>query len=174
MLTDASPPIVAYQQVYDASGFGTQPILIAAITFYAKLHPSGTITPAVYTFRLASTDARVGGLGQDRNQNLGRDAVVFWSAFLDDHVSDSITITGTTPFRFDPNAGKNLLLDIGISEQPVASRTTPSSGFFDRDLLGSAITSRALFVSDTNGFNNASGLVTGFTVSPANNQAASQ
>ena len=167
LLTEARPPLAGFQQVYDATGFGTQPILITAITFYAKLDRPGAITPATYTFRLASTDARVGNLGHDRNQNLGRDAVVFWSGVLDGDVADSFTITGTTPFQFEPNAGKNLLLDIGIFGQPVAPRTTPF-GFFDRDIAGSAITSCALFVSNTNGFNNASGLVTGFTVSPAN------
>jgi tetratricopeptide (TPR) repeat protein len=173
LLTEARPPLAGFQQVYDASGFGTQPILIAAITFYAKLDRPGTITPATYTFRLASTDARVGDLGHDRHQNLGRDAVVFWSGVLDGDVADSFTITGTTPFPFDPNAGKNLLLDIGIFGQGVAPRTTPF-GFFDRDIAGSAITGCALFVSDTNGFYNASGLVTGFTLSPAKGQAANQ
>jgi tetratricopeptide (TPR) repeat protein len=173
LLTEARPPLVGFQQVYDASGFGTQPILIAAITFYAKLGRPGTITPATYTFRLANTDARVGGLGHDRNQNLGRDAVVFWSGVLGGDVSDSFTITGTTPFPFDPSAGKNLLLDIGISGQPVAPRATPF-GFFDRDIAGSAITSCALFASDTNGFYNGSGFVTGFTPGPADSQAANQ
>jgi len=147
--------------------------MITAITFYARLDRPGTITPATYTFRLASTDARVGGLSRDRNQNLGRDAVVFWSGVLGGDVSDSFTITGTTPFPFDPKSGKNLLLDIGISGQPVAPRATPF-GFFDRDIAGSAITSCSLFVSDTNGFYNGSGLVTGFTLGPANSQAANQ
>jgi len=142
---------VGFQQVYDASGFGTQPILITAITFYAKLDRPGTITPATYSFRLESTDARVGDLSRDRNQNLGRDAAVFWPGVLDGDVSDSFTITGTTPFPFEPSAGKNLLLEIGISGQPVAPRTTPF-GFFDRDIAGSAIISCAQFVSDTNGF----------------------
>jgi len=173
LLTEARPPLAGFQQVYDAGGFGTQPIMITAITFYARLDRPGTITPATYTFRLASTDARVGGLSRDRNQNLGRDAVVFWSGVLGGDVSDSFTITGTTPFPFDPNAGKNLLLDIGISGQPVAPRATPF-GFFDRDIAGSAITSCALFVSDTNGFYNGSGFVTGFTLGPANSQAANQ
>jgi tetratricopeptide (TPR) repeat protein len=173
LLTEARPPLVGFQQVYDASGFGTQPILITAITFYAKLGRPGTITPATYTFRLASTDARVGGLSRDRNQNLSPDAVVFWSGVLEGNVSDSFTVTGTTPFPFDPKSGKNLLLDIGISGQPVAPRTTPF-GFFDRDIAGSAITSCSLFVSDTDGFYNASGLVTGFTPSPANSQAVNQ
>ena len=173
LLTEARPPLAGFQQVYDAAGFGTQPIVIAAITFYARLGRPGTITPATYTFRLASTDARVGSLGHDRNQNLGRDAVVFWSGVLGGDVSGSFTITGTTPFPFDPKSGKNLLLDIGISGQPVAPRTTPF-GFFDRDIAGSAITSCALFASDANGFYNGSGLVTGFTLGPANSQAANQ
>lgn len=173
LLTEARPPLAGFQQVYDAGGFGTQPIMITAITFYARLDRPGTITPATYTFRLANTDARVGGLSRDRNQNLGRDAVVFWSGVLGGDVSDSFTITGTTPFPFDPKSGKNLLLDIGISGQPVAPRATPF-GFFDRDIAGSAITSCALFVSDTNGFYNGSGFVTGFTLGPANSQAANQ
>ena len=173
LLTEARPPLVGFQQVYDAGGFGTQPIVITAITFYARLDRPGTITPATYTFRLASTDARVGDLSRDRNQNLSPDAVVFWSGVLEGNVSDGFTVTGTTPFPFDPKSGKNLLLDIGISGQPVAPRTTPF-GFFDRDIAGSAITSCSLFVSDTNGFYNASGLVTGFTLSPADSQAANQ
>ena len=173
LLTEARPPLAGFQQVYDAGGLGARPIVITAITFYARLDRPGTITPATYTFRLANTDARVGGLGHDRNQNLGRDAVVFWSGVLGGDVSDSFTITGTTPFPFDPSAGKNLLLDIGISGQPVAPRATPF-GFFDRDIAGSAITSCALFASDTNGFYNGSGLVTGFTPGPANSQAANQ
>jgi hypothetical protein len=105
---------------------------------------------------------------------MGRDAVVFWTGVLGGDVSNSFTIAGTAPFPFDPNGGKNLVLDIGISGQTVLPPTTPSNGFFDRDAMGSAITSRALFASDTNGFNNASGLVTGFTVSPANRPAANR
>ena len=174
MLTEEHPPLVAYQQVYDAGGFGMQPVRIAAITFYATLGRSSKITRATYTFRLASTEARVGNLSHDRNQNLGRDAVVFWSGVLDADVSGSFTIAGTTPFTFDPNAGKNLVLDIGIAGQTVPPRTAPSSGFFDRAAVESSLTGRAFFVSDTNGFNNASGLVTGFTVSRAGSEASTR
>jgi hypothetical protein len=166
LLTEARPPLVAYQQVYAAAALGTNPIRITAITFYAKLGRSGAITPAIYTFRLASTDAAVGKLSSDRNQNVGRDAAIFWSGALEGNVSGSITITGTTPFSFDPRTGKYLILDLGISGQTVAAHTTPSTGFFDRDAIGSAVTSRALFSSETNGFNNAAGLVTGFTIGP--------
>jgi len=171
MLTDARPPLVAYQQVYAASAFGTTPVRITALTFYAKLGRSVAITHATYTFRLASTDARVGNVSHDRNQNLNGDAVLFWSGPLDGDVSGSFTITGARSFVFDPSAGKNLILDIGISGQGVAPRGV-GSGSFDRDALESTVTSRAMFTSETDGSNNASGLATGFTVGSAGGQAA--
>jgi len=164
-LADDRPPLRAYQQVYAAEAFGSKPVTIKALTFYAKLGRAGKVVRATYSVRLAGTDARVGHLDAEREKNIGGDAVLFWSGVLEQDASGgSFTITGTKPFRFDPAAGKNLVLDIGITGQTVPPKSAPVAGLFDRDRIGSTVTSRAFFVTDKNGFNNASGLVTGFTL----------
>ena len=157
------PLMTAYEQVYAASEFGADPIDISAISFFASLRPASGIVHGVYTVRLAVTKAAVGKLSHDRWANLGNDSVVFWSGTLDGTVADRFTLTGTRPFRYDPNAG-NLLLDIAILGQPAGSKTTPSSGFFDADDHSSTVISRETFSGDTGGLTAASGLVTGFTV----------
>jgi tetratricopeptide (TPR) repeat protein/thiol-disulfide isomerase/thioredoxin len=162
-LNDARTPLVAYQQVYAADAFGDKPVRIAALTFYSKGHDP-SIIPATYTFRLGTTEAAVGALGRDRDANVGGGAVVFWSGVLHGDVADSFTITGTTPFEFDPAAGRNLILDIGIDGQTVLPRTVSIQGLFARDASGSKVTGRAIFVTSQSGTNSAAGLATGFTV----------
>lgn len=160
-LGPSQTPETGYQEVYAASAFGTAPISISSLTFYDSANPSSSITSATYAFTLSSTTAAIGGLNSSESANIGADHVAFWSGTLGGLVSGSITITGTTPFYFNPTAGENLLLTIDISGQTVPPFPAPASGFFDRDAIGSTLTSRAEYYGGPGG-NNASGLETGF------------
>jgi hypothetical protein len=134
---------VRYQQVYGASAFSalTEPVAITGLSFFAYpdvcygpgfcFPQSQNISDGTYTFSLSTTSRAVNGLSTTLDNNVGTDNTVFFSGAL----SGTSTVTGTTPFVYDPTMG-NVLLDITISSQ------TPNGSFFNVSSLANDQMSR--------------------------------
>lgn len=115
-----------YQQVYGAPAFNsiTEPVAIHSLSFFAATEMCNfagcwdvpeadrSIAAGNYTVRLSTTSAAVDGLATAFSSNYGSDVQVFFEGNL----SDTLTITGTTPFIYDPSLG-NLLLEIMVNDQ---------------------------------------------------------
>ena len=157
-------PSTVYQQVYSSTNF-SGPLLIKTLTFYNTVSPGGTIVSSDYTFSLSTTTAAVNGLSSNWASNLGADKQVFWQGTLGGTVDGSLNIVGT-PFDYKPSAG-NLLLE--IRRVPPNGDGSASLGggvaFNARNGTGTGAFSRISdYYNYTNtGYNNNSGLITGFS-----------
>jgi len=101
-----------YQQVYDASFFGSSSVSIESITFHAW-RDSGANADGTYTLSLSTTSKAVNGLDATMSNNLGANDTVIFSGPLPAY-GPTLTFHGAQPFVYDPTQG-NLLLDIAIS-----------------------------------------------------------
>jgi hypothetical protein len=122
---------VQMQFVYDATLFGTSPILITGITFYNSVADSpDTFDPATYQLYLSTTAASLGAPSPSFAANVGADVALFNTTVIGGGpIPGTITFTGG-PFLFDPTAG-NLLLEIDKFDGGNAF-----TGFTDNDTNG--------------------------------------
>jgi hypothetical protein len=109
-----SNPGTRYQQAYSSAQFiGTGPILITSIAFLGGT--GGQFAPSNYTFSFSTISAGIDSLSSfNFDSNRGVDNALFTSMNLSGASPATLTISGDTPFLYDPSKG-NLLLDIVIS-----------------------------------------------------------
>ncbi|MGF1447390.1 MAG: VPLPA-CTERM sorting domain-containing protein [Pikeienuella sp.] len=157
-----------YQQIWDASVFGTDPLTITAISFRVEGifedFPGG---PTELVLGFTTTSAEVDGLSNTLADNIGTPLVTVAQNPVMGSASGGAlpngepnpfgaTITFDTPYEYDPANG-NLLMDVSI-----LSEVGPS-GFDAVDTVGDA-TSRAV-TSPLGVTNDSVGLVVAFEVS---------
>ncbi len=117
-----------YQQVWDASAFGSVPGTLTSVAFRydGGGNPGGNVyAPASYEVKLSTTALDPGTLSATFDDNIGAGETVVLSTDSlsilfpgDETPNDFVPITFDTPFLYDPNAG-NLLLDITYQGQAV-------------------------------------------------------
>jgi PEP-CTERM motif len=116
-----------YQQVYGAAAFSSLsgPVAISSLSFtantveydfFGNAYPvpaaHQSIATGTYLIRLSTTTAPVDGLATNFESNWGGDVQTFFSGNL----SNTVTVTGATPFIYDPSMG-NLLLEVFVVSQ---------------------------------------------------------
>jgi len=160
-----------YQQVYSSTQFST-PIEITGLEFFNTTSNSGaTSTPSgTFTIGLSTTSANWNTLSSTFSSNLGADNTVVFNGSVSQPwtFGDTLSITLSTPFNYNPGAG-NLLMTVNVN-----GSTTPggliffdtNGGISPNNYFGRVyITSGegpALSGNVDNGF----GLVTGFETTP--------
>lgn len=140
------------QIVYNASGFGSGPITIAAVSFRSLGEFLGSdISVSNTTIRLSTTAATENTLSPTFANNLGGNTAVVYSGALNIDSSGTpvfdVTINLQTPFVYNPGQG-NLLLDVVIP----TTATVTTNGFFGSFAL-----------DDVNNINDGIGSVTNIT-----------
>ncbi len=109
-----------YQQVYDAGAF-SGPVTISALTFTVAAG-NGTLIEGPVSLSLSTTSAGVATINtSDFNANVGANSTIVFADVLPAISGGLLTLSFSTPFTYDPQAG-NLLLDL--------SRTRTGSDFF--------------------------------------------
>jgi hypothetical protein len=125
----------SYQQVYSGSAFGSSPISISAIEFFAQPSFNFQLAGGTYTLSLSETSVAVNALSSNLAANVGINSQVVYSG------PNELTFVLTTPYIYDPNAG-NLLLNIsgvnqtGSLDLVQAGITSLSSRAFDSSVYG--------------------------------------
>ena len=145
-----------YQQVYTSTAF-TSPSTVGGLTFFhTQYQPGfGSFQSGTYQVYLGVTNKPVGGLTSDPSANYTSEQLFGTFALSGSAAAPSFTLTGTTPFAYDPSLG-NLFMDIYVSG--ITSNTDKT--YFDVDKSGS-VTSRA-YGSDASVATDRWGLVTRF------------
>ena len=149
-----------YQQVYDQSAF-PGPVRIDAIAFFPKSDIDYRVDVRI---RMGLTDKAVNDLSTDLDANVfGALTTVFddpnYSRSLVAN-TPSLAFDFTSPFFFDPTAGKNLLIQIRLRNQVDAA-------LWGNTLVSnSGVVSRAYRRSGFGKSADSAGLVTRFAVSP--------
>src|SRR5688572_6510872 len=75
-----SDSVTRYQQVYAASVFGDDPLLIGSISFF--LDTAGPMDTATYSLSFSTTSADVNTLSSDLDSNIGIDFAFFTSSVV--------------------------------------------------------------------------------------------
>jgi PEP-CTERM motif len=152
-----------YEQVYSSSAFsGALSIASIEWSFFPRAGGSSTVLNGDYEIFLSTTSAAVNGLSSDLSANLGADNSLFFNGNLGGVDSNpSFTVTGISPFLYDPALG-NLLIDIIVNNQDAVFNFT-GNGYLNSDSFGS-VTSRAFVrgAGTTAEHADSSGLVTTF------------
>jgi len=150
-----------YQQVYTASAF-TGPITISGLEFFNTQYNSGaTSTPTGnYAISLSTTSADWNTLSPTFASNIGGDNTEVFNASIEQSwaFGDTLTITFSTPFSYNPGNG-NLLLDV------VTDSSIGTGVYFDTNGNSTPNTILGRVYCDdctSNGVDNGYGLVTGF------------
>jgi hypothetical protein len=119
-------PGTRYQQAYAAADFqGVGPILITSIDFFRGI--AGNFAADNYTFYLSTITAGIDTLSDTNfDSNRGANNTFLASMNLSGPAPAVFTISGFTPFLYDPSQG-NLLLDMVIS--PGGGVTPPIATF---------------------------------------------
>lgn len=100
--------VLRYQQVYRAADFGTAPVGISRVSFFAAM--PGSSNNSFNLTLSTSTHSVVGGLSATFADNIGADAALFQSqSFATFFTGDRISFAGM--FNYDPGMG-DLLVDI--------------------------------------------------------------
>ncbi len=162
-----------YQQVYDASEFGMDPLSISGLMFRPDTlagDPFDTMISNV-EIRLSTTPQPVDGLSLTFANNVGADEVTVFSGALSLSSADTgvnlpgvprdfdIGIAFDTDFTYDPTLG-NLLLDISVFES--ASTTAFDAAFVGDDTTSRVFTTISGAISPTADMADVTGLVTKF------------
>jgi hypothetical protein len=107
-----------YQQVYTSSVF-SGPVLITSLAFYNTEYDSGatSMTSGLWTISLSTTSANWNALSTTPSANIGSNNTVVFSGNLSQPwaFEDTLLITLTTPFHYDPTPTGNLLMDVEVS-----------------------------------------------------------
>jgi hypothetical protein len=155
-----------YQQVYAASDF-SGPITITNLEFYNTQFDNGAtqLPTGTWTISLSTTAAGVGSLSSSFSANLGADNTEVFSGNINQAwmFGDTLHITLSTPFTYDPGSG-NLLMDVVGSGVSVIDANTyfdvhSPDLLFQRVYCPSGIACDDSGTVDTPGY----GLVTGFS-----------
>ena len=170
-----------YQQVYTHSQF-SGPITITGLQFFNTQYDSGVTSmgSGTWTFSLSTTSADWNTLSATFGSNLGADNTQVFSGDLNQPWSfgDTLSITLTTPFTYNPADG-NLLLDV------VASSSSPNGdiyfdsngydngGFDGNTFLGRDYCAGGSGCGGSGSVNSGYGLVTGFVTGNATPEPAS-
>lgn len=167
-----------YQQVYDASQFGTTPLSIEGIAFRLDDEFGNTFSTTIpdIEISLSTASAAPDALSSTFADNIGADETVVFTRGALPLSSSSNTPSGTPEefdividftetFSFDPNLG-NLLLEVKNFSTSISS----SPIFFDAEDTGGDSVSRLANLGDANattaGFTDTAGLVTQFNTQP--------
>jgi hypothetical protein len=125
--------------------------------FHTVFQPgTGTLGAGTYTFSFTTTTTQPTALSRNLASNMSSPLALFAQVIIapNTNAGSIFTVTGSTPFLYNPGAG-NLLLDVQYS-----STDAPSRAFFDVDLSGSGVVGRAYGDSPNGSDHN--GLVTQF------------
>jgi hypothetical protein len=150
-----------YQQVYNASEFGSGVFAINSVTYFNGFFAS-TLADGTYTVSISTTSAAVNGLSTNMASNIGADNETIFSGSLPSSlaVGAPLTFALATPFDYNPANG-NLLVDIqisGVTNDSVA-------GFYSQSGDFGNLSSRMTNGSTDPG--TSYGLVTQFTFTPS-------
>ena len=154
-----------YQQVYSHTQFGG-PITVTNLEFYNTQFNSGAtaMNSGLWTISLSTSSADWNTLSSNFASNLGPDNTIVFSGNLSQPwaFGDTLHITLSTPFTYDPSKG-NLLMDV------VASGTTNPGGniFFDTNGYNAGGRNGNTFLGrvyhNSGNIDSGYGLVTGFS-----------
>ncbi len=161
----------SYQQIYSSSVF-PGPIFISAVSFFhtneGQIYPNlGILDAGDYSIFFSVSAQPVNGLSADLNANLGPNPQLFLTYSVTNpfqDIPDVYTLTGTTPYFYDPSKG-NLLMSIEKTNGSFVGSSRNCCYSLESDTSGTA-TSRA-FVSEFQSQVDANGLVTQFTETTA-------
>lgn len=129
----ASDTGAIYQQVYNAAVF-PGPLLIEALTFrLGEIDDSDLMDDAIYTVKLTTTSAAVGGLSEVPGANLGSDAAIFGTFHISGSMPTFMTLVGN-PFAYNPANG-NLLMQVTV-DSLIAPNGANLNAFFQADETG--------------------------------------
>lgn len=133
-------PGTRYQQAYASGDFaGLGPIWITSIDFLGG-YTGGNIAANTYTFSFSTITAGIDSLSDSNfDSNLGSNNAVFVTVNLSGAAPATLTITGSSPFLYDPSQG-NLLLDIVISPGGQIPPGPTPTGY--EELAGTSLFSR--------------------------------
>lgn len=165
----SSGPSIQYQQVFAGGLFGTSPLLINSITFFAwpdSYNPD--VLSGDYNISFSTTSASVSGLSGTLADNIGGDSATFFNGTITGGpVAGSYTISGT-PFLFNPLLG-NLLINVAVSNQANVPNFS-GNGYFWADYTGTDTMRAYAFLGSSSGYGSMTGaLVTQFDTDPATN-----
>lgn len=133
-----------YQQVYSASAFSSTSTIGGLTFFHTQYNPgTGDFRPGTYDIYLGTSSLPVNGLTSDPNANYTSEQFFGSFTLSGSAAAPSFTLTGTTPFTFNPTTG-NLFLDVYVTP----GGTDGSYTYFDEDGTGQT-TSRAYGSSST-------------------------
>ncbi len=165
-----------YQQVYAASAFPGGPITITGLQFFnTQYNFNATSLPsATVTISLSTTSANWNTLSSTYGNNIGGNNTAVFSGNLSRPwaFGDTLSITLTTPFTYNPAPGSNLLMDVEVS----GASNPGGSVFFDANgingggtgtntIMGRVFTNIGSPNLPTGNVNPGYGLVTGFETS---------
>lgn len=140
-------PATTYQQVYASGQFGTSPIRLTRLDFFAVAtgsSPRRDVVSANYEFSLSTTSRSVDGLDTaNLGTNVGSDVrVVLATALGAGAIVDNVmNITFSTPFNYSPTGG-NLLLQI-LRSSPGANVSVGLVSHVPNDGFPRGLSSRA-------------------------------
>jgi hypothetical protein len=107
-----------YQQVYTSSAF-TGPITITGLEFYNTQYNSGAsrVDWGRWTISLSTSASDWNTLSDVYADNVGADSTVVFrgNLFRSWAFGDTLTIPLTTPFSYNPAPGRNLLMDVVVT-----------------------------------------------------------
>lgn len=123
-----------YQQAYDNTAFGTTPVAISGVSFFAGSYGSSWAEGNLWQINLSTSAYEVNSLSSTFSANLGSDNALFAvKSFSGAPVAgEAITFNGS--FNYDPTKG-DLLVDIialGATGGPSVHYNRDSNGVFSR------------------------------------------
>lgn len=150
-----------YEQLYSKTAF-SGPIDISSIDFYAEMDSAGQpMDSAIYTISFSTVSN--GSFSTSSSPDLisqGANSQVFGTFNISGTMPATLTLTGTTPFEYNPSMG-NLLMYVTVDS---IESTCYYCSFFKSDISGKDM-SRAWLAGAGSGSDTV-GLVTGFDVVP--------
>ena len=172
-LTNSTASEFKFQQVYDASEFGSSRTVITRIAFRPSEsagHAFSSTTLRDFVAKLSTTSKSVDGLSSTYSENPGPDEITVFSGDLtiaSNNIGSppafDIIINLAVPFMYDPNLG-NLLLEI---QNPAINNFTSTTSIDAVSTIGDSV---SIIVGNVNDdvarFNFSFGNVTRFTTVP--------
>lgn len=123
-----------YQQAYDDKVFGSTPVTISAISFFAGSYTSAWTAGNLWQVSLSTTSNGVNTLISTFSANIGADNKIFSTTSFSGTPTAGSAITFNGSFTYDPTKG-DLLVDIvalGATGGPGLQYTSSSNGVFSR------------------------------------------
>jgi hypothetical protein len=126
--------VTHYQQSYKASAFGTSPVAINSVSFFASNYGSQWAAGNSWQISLSTGSYKTNALVGTFSQNLGLDNAVYEVKSFSGNASAGSAITFNGAFNYDPTKG-DLLIDIvalGNTGGPTLAYASDSKGAFSR------------------------------------------